>query len=36
MVPGQDMPVAVYKVERDTVTYKVKDKLFPVKLREGE
>jgi hypothetical protein len=36
MIPGQDMPVAVYKIERDTVTYKVKDKLFPVKLREGE
>jgi len=36
MVPGQDMPVVVYKIERDTVTYKVKDKLFPVKLREGE
>lgn len=36
MIPGQDMPVVVYKIERDTVTYKVKDKLFPVKLREGE
>jgi len=36
MIPGQDMPVVVYKIEKDTVTYKVKDKLFPVKLREGE
>lgn len=36
MIPGQDMPVTVYKIERDTVTYKVKDKFFPVKLREGE
>jgi len=35
-VPGQDVPVVVQKIERDAVTYKVKDKLFRVNLREGE
>jgi hypothetical protein len=36
LVPGQDMPVYVHKIDRDTVTYRVKNKLFPVTLREGE